>query len=104
MDREVQRTLTFTGIPGIGNQDLAMTESMGPIVDRTAEHLGSSDLAIIRTRQVLLEAARDLQNGIEPYPAQHPEVYHVRPTSAVLPRETPFDRDERVRASMMART
>jgi hypothetical protein len=103
IDREAQRTRSFTGIPGIGNQDLAMTEGMGAIVDRTKEHLGTSDLAIIRTRQALLKAARDLQNGIEPYPAQRPEVYHIRPTSAVLPRDVPFDQDERVRQGTLAR-
>lgn len=103
IDREVQRTETFTGIPGIGNQDLAVTESMGPVVDRTQEHLGTSDLAIIRIRRELLAAARALQQGVEPYAAQHPEVYYVRPTSAVLPRDVPFDQSERVRETTRAR-
>jgi phenylpropionate dioxygenase-like ring-hydroxylating dioxygenase large terminal subunit len=103
LDRAVQRTRTFTGIPGIGTQDLAMTESMGPIVDHTAEHLGSSDLAIIRVRQALLQAARDLQRGIDPYAAHHPEVFHIRPTSAVLPRTVAFDQDDGVRQATLAR-
>jgi phthalate 4,5-dioxygenase len=104
LDREAQRTRSFTGIDGIGEQDLAVTESMGAIFDRTKEHLGTSDLAIIGARRRLLQAARDLQRGIEPYAAQHPELYHIRPTSAVLPREIYFDQDEQVRQSMMAHT
>lgn len=103
IDRQAQRTRTYTGISGIGEQDLAMTESMGPIFDRTREHLGTTDAAIIATRRRLLQAARDLQKGIEPYPAQHPEVYRIRPTAAVLQRAAAFDQDEGVRGAMIAR-
>lgn len=56
IDREMQRTETFTGIDGINTQDRAVQESMGPIVDRTKEHLGPSDKAITATRRLLLEA------------------------------------------------
>jgi hypothetical protein len=104
LDREAQRTSSFTGIDGIGEQDLAVTESMGAIYDRTKEHLGTSDLAIIGARRRLLQAARELQRGVEPYAAHHPEIYHIRPTSAVLPRDVFFDQDEQVRQSMMAHT
>jgi len=48
---------SFTGINGFSNQDMACQESMGPIVDRTAEHLGTSDIAIIRMRKRMLEAS-----------------------------------------------
>ena len=37
IDREVQRTRDFTGIPGIHTQDKAITESMGPILNRERE-------------------------------------------------------------------
>src|SRR5207302_1876487 len=46
IDREVQRTESFTGIDGINQQDRALQESMGPIVDRSKEHLGPADKAI----------------------------------------------------------
>ena len=39
---------------------------MGSILDRTREHLGTSDRAVIRMRQQLVRAARDLALGIEP--------------------------------------
>jgi phthalate 4,5-dioxygenase len=39
---------------------------MGPIYDRTKEHLGYSDKTIIALRKVLLQAARSVQEGREP--------------------------------------
>jgi hypothetical protein len=72
IDRERQKTAWFTGIENFVSQDLMATESMGPVYDRTQEHLGQTDKAIIRMRRLLLQAARDLEErGIEP-PATHP--------------------------------
>ena len=39
---------------------------MGRIYDRSQEHLGTTDRAIIRMRQLLIKAAQDLEQGIEP--------------------------------------
>jgi nitrite reductase/ring-hydroxylating ferredoxin subunit len=66
IDRQRQRTFSYTGIVGVVEQDLAVTESMGPIQDRTVERLGTTDLAIIRMRQQLINAAVALQRGIDP--------------------------------------
>ncbi|HYK70344.1 MAG TPA: hypothetical protein VEV45_20535, partial [Streptosporangiaceae bacterium] len=66
IDREVQRDSTFSGVADFVSQDLMVTESMGPIYDRTQEKLGSTDLAITRMRHILLKAARDLAAGKEP--------------------------------------
>ena len=85
IDRQMQRTQNYTGIPFGRHQDFAMTDSMGSISDRTQEHLGTSDTAIIAARRILLRAARELQEGIEPYAAAHPEVFHVRALDAVSP-------------------
>ena len=82
IDRELQRTSNYTGIWGVNDQDRGVQESMGPLYDRRREHLGTSDLAIIAARRCLLRAARELEQGIEPYPAQHAEAYHVRPLDA----------------------
>jgi phthalate 4,5-dioxygenase oxygenase subunit len=43
-----------------------VTETMGPIYDRTQEHLGTTDKAVIRLRQLLLKAARGLADGAQP--------------------------------------
>jgi hypothetical protein len=62
LNRDFQRNGSFTGIKGIGIQDEAVTESMGPIVDHTVEHLAPSDQMITRTRRRLLMAARALRD------------------------------------------
>lgn len=60
IDRAMQRSgESYTGIAGIPMQDQAIQESMGPIVDRTREHLASSDRMVMLTRRVLLKAAME---------------------------------------------
>lgn len=67
LDREAQRTLAFSGLPGIWAQDRACTEGMGAIMDRTTEHLASSDVAVIQMRRMLINAATELdQYGTRP--------------------------------------
>jgi phthalate 4,5-dioxygenase oxygenase subunit len=39
---------------------------MGPIVDRTKEHLGASDRAVSAVRRLLLNAVRAFQEGQDP--------------------------------------
>ncbi|WP_119421304.1 Rieske 2Fe-2S domain-containing protein [Desertibaculum subflavum] len=58
IDREVQSRSSYTGIQGVDNQDQAVTESMGPIVDHAFEHLGPSDRMITTTRRRLIRAAK----------------------------------------------
>jgi phenylpropionate dioxygenase-like ring-hydroxylating dioxygenase large terminal subunit len=88
IDREEQRTNgSYTGIAGIHQQDQAITESMGPIVDRTDEHLGSTDSMVIRTRRRLLDAARALEaSGDTPPGVDNPAVYRYRSGGVILPR------------------
>ncbi len=51
---------SFTGLYGKAQlEDFAVQESMGPLFDRSREHLGSSDLACIRMRRIMLDAARN---------------------------------------------
>ena len=45
------------------SQDYMVTESMGPIYDRTQERLGTSDKAIIRMRRLLIAAAKSVAEG-----------------------------------------
>jgi hypothetical protein len=66
---------------------------MGPIFDRSIEHLGSADLAVIATRRRLLEAVRALaQRASVPYEAQNPDAYRVRSAAVVLPRALAWDK------------
>jgi phthalate 4,5-dioxygenase oxygenase subunit len=67
IDREAQRTISYTGIGGVFTQDSAVTESMGPVSDRTLEMLAPSDMMIVQVRRRLLEAARALrEDGTAP--------------------------------------
>jgi hypothetical protein len=66
IDREVQRNSTFSGVADFVSQDFLVTESMGPIYDRTQEQLGSTDKAISRMRHILISAAKGLAQGKEP--------------------------------------
>ena len=63
IDRQHQKTGNYTGIRGFGMQDCGIQESMGPISDRTREHLGSSDQQIIKLRQYMLRALSTSQTG-----------------------------------------
>ena len=84
MNRNVQKTENFTGIDGIPNQDAAVQESMGPIVDRSKEHLGTSDSAIIAFRKLMLQLAKELQKAKAPSAAIHGDWYNVRSASILL--------------------
>jgi phthalate 4,5-dioxygenase len=54
------------GVDGVALQDIIVQESMGPVFDRTKEHLGASDVAVIRLRRLLLDAVRSFQAGDAP--------------------------------------
>jgi hypothetical protein len=87
IDRDAQRAQSFTGIDGIHLQDQAITESMGPIIDRSIEHLGSSDAMVIRTRRCLVRAAQALRDaGTTPPGVDNPQLYRQRSGGVILPR------------------
>ncbi len=85
-DREAMRKGHFSGFTGNLLQEDTVTQvSMGPIVDRTREHLSSSDVAIIHARRVLLEALDNIEAGRAPVgtgPA--PDHLDVVPTDVVM--------------------
>jgi hypothetical protein len=61
------------------------------IVDRTREHLGPTDAAIVRVRLRLLDAARALrEQGVTPPAVDTPEAYLQRSGWAFLPRGQDF--------------
>jgi hypothetical protein len=65
-DRARMRQGHWTGFHGVMSEDSAMTEGMGAIVDRSREHLGLSDAAVIRLRRLLLDTVRAFSEGKEP--------------------------------------
>jgi phthalate 4,5-dioxygenase oxygenase subunit len=91
IDRGVQKTQTFTGIEGINTQDLAVQEGMGPIVDRSKEHLGSTDRAVIVLRRLLLEAVDALEAGRSPRGVDPAAARNVRPVDHFIPAEAAWE-------------
>jgi phthalate 4,5-dioxygenase oxygenase subunit len=91
IDRAAQKAgRTFSGVEGIGMQDAALQESMGPIVDRTKENLVSTDNGIIMARHRLLRAVKALvDKGVVP-PGVYPAHQKVRSAAIVLPPDVPF--------------
>jgi nitrite reductase/ring-hydroxylating ferredoxin subunit len=89
MDREAQRRGdSYTGIDSFAAEDQAVTESMGPIYDRTQEKLGTSDVMVIRVRRRLIRAAKALMDDGTPPPGlDNPEAYHQRSGGTVLPKD-----------------
>ena len=77
LDRDVQKTQTFTGIRGINAQDRAIQESMGPIVDRTQEFLGPADMAIVAARKLLEQAIETVKDDGDPLGVA-PTYYNIR--------------------------
>jgi hypothetical protein len=64
---------------------------MGPITDRSQEHLGTSDTAIIALRCRLLNDLKDFQQGKSLSAAYDGRVYNVRPGDVMLKKNQPFD-------------
>jgi phthalate 4,5-dioxygenase oxygenase subunit len=86
IDRSGQKTVNYTGVYGVNDQDRSIQEGMvsvegigpGKVVDRSKEHLGTTDVTTIAVRRRLIRMARDLENGIEPTAAHNGDVYRIR--------------------------
>jgi phenylpropionate dioxygenase-like ring-hydroxylating dioxygenase large terminal subunit len=90
MDRAAQKSgATTSGVRTIAMQDASIQESMGPIQDRTREHLVSSDNAIILARRRLRNLALGVARGAAP-DAIDPATHRVRSASLVLAEGVPF--------------
>ena len=67
-------------------QDQAVCESMGPVLNRELEHLGTSDLMVVRVRNLLREAAiAHSDKKVMPPGVEDPDVYRVRSGGVILP-------------------
>jgi len=56
-DRDTLGRDHFSGLDNLFFEDLAVQESQGAIMDRENEHLGSSDVGVVRLRKILRDAA-----------------------------------------------
>jgi phthalate 4,5-dioxygenase len=91
IDCGLQKTKSYTGIQGVSEQDAAVQDSQGPIADRTREHLGPTDLGILRFRKLMMDGARDLAGGREvpPRAARSATMYAPAPAWRTRARTSP---------------
>lgn len=92
IDREAQRTKTYSGVKGVMEQDMMIQYSQGRIVDRTREILTTTDAAVVHFRNKLITAARALaDDGVEPQaPYMHTE-FRSRPGSWIAHQGIAFE-------------
>jgi phenylpropionate dioxygenase-like ring-hydroxylating dioxygenase large terminal subunit len=88
-DREAMKNGHFSGFTGNLLQEDTVTQiSMGPIVDRTREHLSSTDVAIIHARRALLRALENVAAGRPPVGDALPDdLRDAHPIDRILPPE-----------------
>lgn len=86
LDRKTQRERLFSGIEGVWLQDRAVTEGMGPILDRAEERLVSSDAPVVQVRRSLIAAARALEAEGTPPPSDADFPYLTAIPAALYPR------------------
>lgn len=84
-DRTRMREGSFTGVHGVIPEDSFVALSMGPVLDRSHEHLVPADALVIRVRRRLLQAARDLQAGVEPQMLGPGDLGHIGGWPQLLP-------------------
>jgi phthalate 4,5-dioxygenase len=90
-DRDAMANGSMTGIIGVNNEDIAMQESMGPVYDRTKEHLGASDVAVIRMRRIMLDGLKNFEAGAPPPGLAEPVAYEtLRAEEKMLPLDAPW--------------
>jgi phthalate 4,5-dioxygenase len=68
-DREEMRRVSFAGVGrNFFDHDKLVVESQGPgaIMDRSQEHLGTTDRPVMLMRRLLLQAAQDVAQGRDP--------------------------------------
>lgn len=71
-DREEMKTSWYAGLgPSFSVHDNWVTESMGPIYDRTKERLGYSDMAVVAARRQILQGIADMDAGKQPIGRHH---------------------------------
>ena len=85
IDRPAQKGTSYSGIRDFRSQDAMATETAGPIYDRTREHLGSTDVAVIRMHRQLLRTAKALAaDPGTPLPALAGDFQSIRGAEKIL--------------------
>lgn len=91
IDRAAQKSVSYTGVKGLAEQDLMIQQSQGFIADRTRETLTATDAAVVKFRRTLLSAAKALATGDEPPQPWRSDAYCTRPGSWFAEEGTDFE-------------
>ena len=75
----------WTGLRGLEQEDAVMSMSMGPIMDRTKEHLVPADQAVMRLRRRILENIRRVAEGGDALGAMLPDLSRLVAIDVDLP-------------------
>jgi Phenylpropionate dioxygenase and related ring-hydroxylating dioxygenases, large terminal subunit len=86
-DRELQRHEHWSGLGGVEREDATVALSMGPLFDRTKEHLVAADGAVVRLRRRLQDCIKLVEAGEEPLGATMEDLTGISVTS-----DAPLDR------------
>ena len=94
-DRDAMAKGNFSGIRGVPNQDVAMWESMGrtPIINRSKEHLGGTDLAVVQFRRIMLDAVEEFRKSgrVLGQEGEQPPLAKVRSYEGIVPLGTNWE-------------
>jgi phthalate 4,5-dioxygenase oxygenase subunit len=88
----MQLGTSYSGVKGVQMEDAVVQESMGRIYDRSKEHLGTGDAAVVRMRRLMLQSLRGFLAGDGPPLGLAAPVDHsrLRATEAIIPIGTPW--------------
>jgi phthalate 4,5-dioxygenase oxygenase subunit len=69
---------------------MAMWESMGPIAERSKDHPGSSDVAVVQFRRMMVAAVKKFSEGAPAIGTTEPRIPHVKLASfeGIAPKST----------------
>jgi len=87
-DREAMANGHFSGFPNnLLEEDMVVQASMGPITDRSKEHLSSSDTALVQARMLMLKALRNDAEGQHPLSPRNADYgfEEAMPVDAMIP-------------------
>ena len=78
-DRDAMRKRqSWSGFHGITQEDAVISTSMGPIYDRSTEHLVAADAAIVRLRHRLMDSLKLSEAGQNPLGLMQADMTHMR--------------------------
>jgi len=80
-DRQQMKRDHWSGLGGVEREDASIALSMGPIFDRTKEHLVAADGAVMRLRRRLLDCVKAVEAGQEPLGATMADLSNISVTS-----------------------